>query len=119
MKSRDWVPVTVHGAGTQSRDFTYVDSVCAAITDAIARRVTSPTPVNLAFGNRITLLELVEQLETLVGRPIVRDHVEARAGDVPHSQADTTRLRELFPDVAPVPFADGLRATVEWMRTQL
>jgi UDP-glucose 4-epimerase len=111
--------VTVHGAGTQSRDFTYVDSVCAAITDAIARRVTSPTPVNLAFGNRITLLELVDQLEQLTGRPIVRDHVEARAGDVPHSQADTTRLRELFPDIAPVPFAEGLRATVEWMRTQL
>jgi UDP-glucose 4-epimerase len=112
-------PVTIHGAGTQSRDFTFVDSVCAAITDAIARRVTSPTPVNLAFGNRITLLEALDQLEAITGRPVARDHVDPRAGDVPHSQADTTRLCELFPGIAPVPFADGLRATVDWMRTQV
>ncbi len=44
--------VTVHGDGEQSRDFTYVGTVCDVITDASARRVTHPEPVNLAFGTR-------------------------------------------------------------------
>jgi UDP-glucose 4-epimerase len=39
-------------------------------------------------------------------------------GDVPHSQADNTRLKALFPDIEPVPFDDGLRNTVEWMRSE-
>ena len=112
-------PLVVHGDGTQSRDFTYVGSVVQAIVDALQRRVTSPGPVNLAFGTRVTLLEVVDQLEQILGHPVARTHIENRPGDVPHSQADTTLLRSMFPALQPVPFDDGLRATVEWMRTTL
>ncbi len=112
-------PLTVHGDGTQSRDFTYVGSVVGAITDAVLRRVSSPGPVNLAFGTRVTLLDVIAALEEIVGHPIERTHTDNRAGDVPHSQADTTRLRELFPDVRAVPFGEGLRTTVGWMKTTL
>ncbi|BCJ57434.1 NAD-dependent epimerase/dehydratase family protein [Micromonospora endophytica] len=108
-------PVVVHGDGTQSRDFTYVGTVCQVILDALRRRVKHPHPVNLAFGARVTLLEVIDELAGLLGRPIAREHAAARAGDVPHSLSDDTRLRELFPDVAPVDRLDGLRATVEWM----
>jgi len=111
-------PVTVHGDGTQSRDFTYVGTVCATITDALLRTVTSDEPVNLAFGSRISLLDALELLEGILGHPVERQHVANRAGDVPHSQADNTRLRALFPDISPVPFPDGLRNTVDWMRAE-
>ncbi|MGH9085218.1 MAG: NAD-dependent epimerase/dehydratase family protein [Acidimicrobiales bacterium] len=111
-------PLPVHGDGTQSRDFTYVGTVCRVISEAVARRVTSPEPVNLAFGSRITLLEVIEALETELGRSLDRDHKPLRAGDVPHSQADTARLLALFPDVRPVPFEEGLAATVAWFRAQ-
>jgi len=109
-------PVTVHGDGTQSRDFTYVGTVTATIVEAILGQVTSPVPVNLAFGSRISLLETLDKLETIIGRPIERTHIETRAGDVPHSQADNTRLMALFPDLKPVAFDQGLVATVEWMQ---
>lgn len=113
----DGEPLTVHGDGTQSRDFTYVGTLTAVVADAIARRVTSPEPVNLAFGTRVSLLDVIAELESLLGHPLDRAHTATRAGDVPHSQADNTRLRELFPDISPIAFADGLRATVEWMQT--
>ena len=86
------VPVTVHGDGTQSRDFTFVDTVTSTIANALRRRVTSPDPVNLAFGSRITLLDTLELLEGILEHPIDRTHVENRKGDVPHSQADNSRL---------------------------
>ena len=110
-------PVTIHGDGTQSRDFTFVETVTSVITDAVLRTVTSADPVNLAFGSRTTLLELVDRIEQLLGHPIERDHVERRAGDVDHSQAANDRLLALFPDVVPTPLDDGLRRTVDWFRS--
>lgn len=110
-------PVTVHGDGGQTRDFTYVGSVCEVITQAVIAGVTSPRPVNLAFGGRSSLLELLEVLEGILGHPVERHHIETRAGDVRDSQADQTNLRALFPGVVPVDLEDGLRRTVEWFRT--
>ena len=49
-------PLTVHGDGRQSRDFTYVGTVAAVLTRAVVDTVTSPSPVNLAFGSRTDLL---------------------------------------------------------------
>lgn len=110
-------PLPVHGDGHQTRDFTFVDSVCGVIASALERRVTSPTPVNLAFGSRVSLLELIAELEAVLGKTVPVEHLAPRAGDVRDSQADTHRLRSLFPDVAPVPLADGLAATVRWFQS--
>jgi UDP-glucose 4-epimerase len=107
-------PLPVHGDGGQTRDFTFVGTVAAVLTDTVLRGVTSLDPVNLAFGTRVSLLELIEVLEKLLGRPLARDHGEPRAGDVRDSQADQSRLRSLFPSVEPVSLEDGIRATIEW-----
>ncbi len=99
---------------TSRRDFTFVGTVTRVITDAVRRRVTHPGPVNLAFGSRVTLLEVVTELEEILGRTLPVEHHDPRPGDVAHSQADDTRLHCLFPDVAPVSLREGLEATVSW-----
>jgi len=104
----------VHGDGTQCRDFTFVDTVVSVITDAIRRRVSHLEPVNLAFGLRITLLEVIAEMESVLGRSLPIDFQPPRAGDVPRSQADSGVLRSLFPDLEETPFAEGLRATADW-----
>jgi UDP-glucose 4-epimerase len=109
-------PIPVHGDGHQTRDFTYVGTVTTVLAAAVARGVTHPDPVNLAFGSRVSLLDLMAELESILGRPLDRVHSEPRAGDVRDSQADTASLRALFPDVVPVSLAEGLRATVAWFQ---
>jgi UDP-glucose 4-epimerase len=109
-------PLTVHGDGAQSRDFTYVGSVTRVLADAVLRRVTSATPVNLAYGNRISLLSLIARLELLVGGPLTVRHAPLRVGDVRESQADHTRLTALFPAMRPVSLDEGLAQTVRWYR---
>jgi UDP-glucose 4-epimerase len=111
------VPLTVHGDGEQTRDFTYVGTVRRVLADAVLRRVTDLDPINLAFGSRTSLNGLVERLRGLLGRPLEVEHVDPRAGDVRDSQADNTRLRSHFPDVSPVPLDEGLQATVDWFRS--
>ena len=112
--SHSWCTAT----GSRRRDFTFVDTVTEVIADAITRRVTCPAPLNLAFGTRTDLLTLIAELESVLGVRLIVDHVESRAGDVRHSQADSSRLQELFPDVEPAPLSDALRATVDWFRAQ-
>jgi UDP-glucose 4-epimerase len=110
-------PLQVHGDGGQTRDFTYIGSVCAAITDAVLRKVTSDIPVNLAFGSRTSLTELITLLEEVVGRPVKVEHTDPRPGDVRDSQADMSRLQALFPESGPTPLRQGLEETVAWFRT--
>ncbi|MCX7620329.1 MAG: NAD-dependent epimerase/dehydratase family protein [Acidimicrobiales bacterium] len=110
-------PLTIHGDGTQSRDFTFVDSVTAVLADAVIRRVAHDGPVNLAFGTRTDLLSVVGLLEELLGRELPVEHTDPRPGDVKHSQADSTLLRSLFPAIEPVDLREGLRRTVGWFMT--
>ncbi len=112
-------PLHVHGDGRQTRDFTFVGSVAQLLTDAAVRRVTSPTPVNLAFGSRTSLVELIDMIRELAGRPIDVVFDPARPGDVRDSQADSSRLRELFPGHDPVPLDVGLAETVSWYERQI
>jgi UDP-glucose 4-epimerase len=107
----------VHGDGSQTRDFTYVGTVAGVLADAAVGRITHEGPVNLAFGSRVSLLELIERLEAAVGHPLAREHQPTRAGDVHDSQADDAVLRSLFPDATPVALDDGLQATVDWFRS--
>ncbi len=111
--------LTVHGDGLQTRDFTFVDTVCATIVDALERRVTHHHPVNLAFGDRVSLIDMIEALEELLGTELNRHHTERRTGDMPHTQADPSILRRLFPDIEPIAFPDGLARTLEWHRSIL
>jgi UDP-glucose 4-epimerase len=108
--------VEVHGDGAQTRDFTFVDTVCGVLTQAVCQRVGLGQPVNLAFGSRHDLLAVLALLEEILGHPVARHHVEPRAGDVRDSQADHTRLEHLFPDLQPVGLEEGLRRTVDWFR---
>jgi UDP-glucose 4-epimerase len=108
--------LVVHGDGLQSRDFTYVGTVTDAIVEAVERRVTHDTPVNLAFGTRTTLLELISLLQQLMGRSLQVEHVDARIGDVRDSRASTELLSSLFPGIEPVSLVDGLRFTIDWMQ---
>ncbi|MCX4963751.1 NAD-dependent epimerase/dehydratase family protein [Streptomyces sp. NPDC079020] len=112
-------PVTVHGDGTQTRDFTYVGTVCRVLTDALLRRASEPRPVNLAFGTRISLMDLIRVIETATGRTVQRKHSSNRVGDVPHSQADSSHLRALFPAVTPVALREGVTTTVDWFRPSI
>ena len=112
-------PVEVHGDGRQTRDFTFVDSVCDILTRAVVERVHCDRPVNLAFGGRYDLLQVLDLLEEIVGYPVARQHVGPRPGDVRDSQADRTRLDALFPGVSPVPLEEGLRRTIAWWRSGL
>ncbi len=106
----------VHGDGLQSRDFTYVDTVCDVLFSACQRQLSSEGPVNLAFGSNSTLLEVISTIERAMGAALPVIHGEARAGDVRASRSDGRLMSELFPDVRPVDLETGIQRTLEWFQ---
>jgi UDP-glucose 4-epimerase len=110
-------PLVVYGDGTQSRDFTYVGSLVSVLADAALKRVSSSTPVNLAFGTRTTIIALARRIENIVGLPIDLRFDPVRPGDVRDSQANNSRLRALMPGVRDSTLELGLRATVDWFKS--
>jgi UDP-glucose 4-epimerase len=88
------------------------------IVDAIQRRVSHLEPLNLAFGQKITLLEVISELEVVLDRKLSVDFQPSRVGDVARSQADSSALRGLFPNIQQSDFAAGLRATAAWFESE-
>jgi UDP-glucose 4-epimerase len=110
-------PLPVNGDGTQSRDFTYVGTVCEILLDAVERKVSYPEPVNLAFGTQTTLLELIDRLAMICARVPELEFREPRPGDVQHSKANNDVLLSLFPTITPTPLDEGLRNTAAWFQS--
>lgn len=107
-------PLTIHGDGEQSRDFTSIHAVTDALTKAAVRGVTNPSPVNLAFGTRTSLNAVVALLQEIHPRRIVVEYVEPRTGDVKHSQASSAVLESILPDLVQPSFEHSLKEVYDW-----
>jgi UDP-glucose 4-epimerase len=109
---------TVHGDGTQSRDFTYVaDVVAANLAAAVApAERASGQAFNVAPGEGSTLLELLDALGRGIGVTPDPVFVDPRPGDVTLSCADASAAREVLGWAPIVSVADGLERYVDWLR---
>lgn len=106
----------IYGDGLHSRDFTYIDNVVHGNLLALKSPDAVGEMMNLAVGGRITLLELVETLNRVMGTSIAPVHTDERPGDIKHSRAGVDKARDLL-DFSPiVDFETGLARTVEYYR---
>ncbi len=107
---------TIFGDGEQSRDFTYVANVVDANLRAAEAPEAAGEVMNLGIGQRITLNQLFEELQKIIGTNLKPHYEETRAGDVRHSLADISRAEKLLGYSPLVGLAEGLKHTVDWYR---
>jgi UDP-glucose 4-epimerase len=110
-------PITIYGDGGQSRDFTYVANVVDANLLAATAKAVNGSIFNIAASAPATVNELADSISTLLGKTAVRSYVPARAGDVRASYADISAARERLGFAPTIDFEEGLRKTIDWMRT--
>ncbi|MFN0119960.1 MAG: SDR family oxidoreductase [Blastocatellia bacterium] len=110
------VAPTIYGDGEQSRDFTYVDNVVQANLRAAEAPAASGQVMNVAIGERITLNQLLAELQKIIGTNLTAVYETTRTGDVKHSLADITEARRLLGFEPVVGLAEGLARTVAWYR---
>lgn len=104
----------VFGDGEQTRDFTYVQNVVQANILAATADNGAGEAFNIACGQRISLNKLLDKLRELLGTDIEAIYDEPRVGDVKHSLADISAVRETFGYEPEVSFDEGLRRTAEF-----
>jgi UDP-glucose 4-epimerase len=107
---------TIYGDGAQSRDFIYIANVVAANLLAAAAPAEISGFFNVACGERISLLDLVANLNHILGTNLPPRHAAARSGDVLHSQADIRKIQNALGFMPTVTFAEGLVCTVDSLR---
>ncbi len=112
-------PPVIFGDGTQSRDFSYVDTVVDAnLAACVAPAEAVGESFNIACGGRISLLELVDTINKALGKNIAPRLTAARPGDILHSQAGIDKATRLLGWMPRVDFAEGIRRTIHWYRVR-
>jgi UDP-glucose 4-epimerase len=107
--------IQVFGDGEQTRDFTYVDTVLNTLIKTVEEKIVSADPINLAFGNRISLNQVIALLKGHF--PNLQVNFQGiRSGDVQHSQNDPKLINQLFSNIEITGFEDALNRTVEWLQ---
>jgi UDP-glucose 4-epimerase len=104
----------IYGDGEQSRDFNYISNVVEA--NLLAATCDGPfgAVMNCASGTRITLNQLCEKLNALLGKSIKPMYGEPRKGDIKHSLASIELAKRTMGYEPFLQLDDGLKKTIEW-----
>lgn len=106
----------VYGDGEQSRDFTFVENIVEETLRACEAKDASGKVFNGGTGARITLNQVLRQLEEIIGQKISAKYEPTRNGDIRDSQADISLARDVLGYEPKVQFAEGLLRTWEWYK---
>jgi nucleoside-diphosphate-sugar epimerase len=106
----------IFGDGHQTRDFTYVENAVEANLQACVADGAAGMVFNVACGQSISVLQLLNTMAEVLGVEANPEHVAPRAGDVRHSLADVTKAKELLGYESKVSFVEGIRKTLKTFR---
>lgn len=110
----------IFGDGLQSRDFTYIENVVSAnLLSCAAPPESTGMAYNIACGERVTLLDAYEIIQSALGIRIVPVFAPCRAGDIRHSHADIQMARACLGYDPAWGFAAGIREAIPWYRKSM
>lgn len=107
-------PLTIHGDGSQTRSFCYVDDLIAGIWSL--SEGDRAQPVNLGNPQDVSMKELAEQIAELVDDTGI-EFLPLPEGDPVRRRPDITRASEWLGWYPTVSLEDGLVPTVEYFRS--
>ena len=107
---------TIFGDGEQTRDFTYVDDVVEANLRAATAQGVSGEVFNVAQGKGTTVNELYRLIRERIGSDVEPTYAPRRPGDILHSRADVSRLKDRIGYSPTHSLQEGLERTVAWFR---
>lgn len=105
-------PITVHGDGSQTRDFVHVSDVVQANLRAMETEAVGEA-YNVGTGETTTIADLARTIRAVTGSSSEIVHTEGRAGDIDRSCARIEKARERLGYEPTVGLDEGLRTLVE------
>jgi nucleoside-diphosphate-sugar epimerase len=106
---------TIYGDGQQTRDFSHVENIIDAnVLACQAPKEALGESFNIACGGRVSLLDLVDTVNKILGKNVKPKLDPPRPGDILHSQADISKAEKLLGWKPRINFADGIAKTIAW-----
>ena len=109
-------PAVIYGDGSQTRDFTFVESVVSANLLAAETAAAAGQFFNVAHGTSTSVEQLHQLIQELTATSTPADYQQARAGDVLHSKANIERAVEQLNFQPDADLRAGLAKTIDYYR---
>jgi nucleoside-diphosphate-sugar epimerase len=109
--------INIFGDGQQTRDYTFVRDIVAANLAAGQIPEAIGEVFNIGGGSRVTLIELLDMMEQVVGLPIGRNYLENAVGDARHTSADITKAQKILGYIPQVSLMEGLTEQWQWIQS--
>lgn len=109
--------IPFYGDGTTSRDYTFVDDIVSGIVSSINYVNTNDTVFeifNLGGDKTVSLIEMVETIEDILGKKAKLNKLPMQPGDVNRTCADIAHSRETIGYNPKTTFKEGMKKFIEW-----
>ena len=111
-------PLTVHGTGEQTRDFTYVDDMIRAFLIMGADKRAIGKTINFGTGVDVKIIDIAKKIVKISGTKSKIVHLEERTSEVNKLLCDFSKARELFGWKPQVSIDEGLRRNIEYEKAR-
>ena len=109
--------IPVFGDGSTRRDYTYIDDIVGGIVSATHYTGSQYEIFNLGNSSPVTLAELLQGIELVLGKTAIIERQPLQPGDVPQTWGDVTKATRLLGYEHPTRLIDGLREFAAWLGT--
>ena len=111
-------PIPVFGDGTTRRDYTFINDIVEGILGALHYDKTNYEVINLGNDQTVTLSEMIETIEEVVGKKAIIDRLPQQPGDVPQTWADVSKANQLIDYKPTTTFKQGVEQSYKWQKAK-
>lgn len=109
-------PIPFYGDGTTRRDYTYVDDIVNGFLAALNYNKSHYEIINLGNHHNISLAELVEIIQTHIGKDLIIERLPKQPGDVDQTFADISKAKTLLNWNPNTPLTEGIKNFIKYFK---
>jgi UDP-glucuronate 4-epimerase len=107
-------PIPVFGDGSTRRDYTFIADIVEGIIGSLHYKGSNYEVINLGYDQTVTLSEMIEIIEKVIGKKAIIDRQPEQAGDIPQTWADVSKAKELLGYEPNTNFESGVAKFYDW-----
>ena len=108
--------IPVYGDGSTMRDYTFIDDIVCGIISAVNYDKTPYEIINLGGGSPVTLTQMIETIEKVLGKKAIINRLPMQPGDVDKTVSDISKAKQLLNYNPSTTFEEGIKKFIEWKR---
>ncbi|HHP7232574.1 MAG TPA: NAD-dependent epimerase/dehydratase family protein [Xenococcaceae cyanobacterium] len=108
--------ISIYGDGQQTRDFTFISDIVAANLAAADIPEAVGEVFNVGGGSRVVLTDILETIEKIIGKRIIKNYGEQAKGDARHTSADISKAQKILDYRPKISLEQGLTKEWQWIK---